>query len=73
MQTENELKTNTKENITLEQENIKYPFQQISNKSTIPMIAGIILLIAGVFSIFFLYINKKIMPKILKIREGRKR
>jgi len=53
LQTENELKTNTKENITLEQENIKYPFQQISNKSTIPMIAGIILLIAGVFSIFF--------------------
>jgi hypothetical protein len=53
LQPENELKTNTKEDLTHEQDVIKYPFQPPSNRSSIPMIAGIILLIAGVFSIFF--------------------
>ena len=53
MQTDNELKTNTKEDLTHEQDVIKYQFQPPSNRSSIPMIAGIILLIAGVFSIFF--------------------
>ncbi len=53
MQTENEFKIDIKKDITREQEDIKYPFQQPSNRSLIPMIAGILLFIAGVFSIFF--------------------
>ena len=53
MQTDNELKTNTKKDITHEQENINHLFQQTSNRNSIPTIVGIILLIAGVFSIFF--------------------
>jgi lysylphosphatidylglycerol synthetase-like protein (DUF2156 family) len=48
-----ELKTNIKDEKQLEQDDIKYPLQQPSNKSSMPTIAGILLIFAGIFAIIF--------------------
>ncbi|MCK4365243.1 MAG: hypothetical protein KAW45_04280 [Thermoplasmatales archaeon] len=39
------------ENPSSYQDSINYPYQQSSNKSSMPLIAGILLIVAGVFSL----------------------
>lgn len=51
MQTENDSENSVKADKTLEQNNIKSPFQSSSNILSKPFIAGILLIIAGVIAI----------------------
>lgn len=48
-----ELKTSIEDEKQLEQDDIKYPLQHPSNKSSMITIAGILLIIAGIFAIIF--------------------
>lgn len=52
------------------QDKIKYPFQQPSNRSSIPMIAGILLIISGVIAILywiFVIVNVDLFTSMMDI------
>jgi len=53
LQIENDSKHDIKADKTLEQNNVKYPFQRSLNILSKPFIAGILLIIAGVVAILF--------------------
>jgi len=53
LQTENKPTNDIDTGKPIEQNDLIYPPQQSSNRSSIPMIAGIMLLVAGIFSILF--------------------
>ena len=53
MQTENELTTDMNVGKPLEQNDAKYSLQRSSNRSSIPLIAGILLIISGVIAILY--------------------
>ena len=48
-----ELNTNLESIKTGEQDDLKYPFEQPPKRSSVPMVAGILLIIAGVIGILF--------------------